>query len=100
MYGPKAGLAVISEELTFDLLRDRHAMDRVLAATEPLWEPGTTHGYHVISFGFYVDALVRRVDHRGRTVGQFFAQEIAEPFGEYCWMSSLFSLGIKMINVY
>ncbi|PIK44600.1 putative beta-lactamase domain-containing protein 2 [Apostichopus japonicus] len=77
----EAGLAVISEELTFDLLRDRHAMDRVLAATEPLWEPGTTHGYHVISFGFYVDALVRRVDPRGRTVGQFFAQEIAEPFG-------------------
>lgn len=77
----EAGLPILSQPMTFDLLQDHDALDKVLAETKPLWEPGTAHGYHTISIGFYVDALIRRVDPEGRTVGKFFSDEVAKPFG-------------------
>jgi CubicO group peptidase (beta-lactamase class C family) len=48
-----------------------------LAAEEPFWKPGTRNGYHMISFGWTVGELVRRVS--GRSLGTFFREEIAEP---------------------
>ncbi|HEX4244482.1 MAG TPA: serine hydrolase domain-containing protein, partial [Acidimicrobiales bacterium] len=32
-----------------------------LAGQKPLWEPGTAHGYHALTFGWLVGELVRRV---------------------------------------
>lgn len=77
----EAGLSVIEEKLSFGLLKDRDAMDKILARSEPQWEPGTRHGYHAITIGPLVDALVRRVDPKKRTVGQFVEEEIRKPFG-------------------
>ena len=31
--------------------------------------------------GLYLNELVRRVDKKGRTLSQYFHDEIAEPFG-------------------
>ena len=56
--------------------------DRVcadLAAAEPWWPPGTAQGYHMVSFGFILGEVVRRVT--GRTIGQYLRTEIAEPMG-------------------
>ena len=50
-----------------------------LAAQAPWWEPGTASGYHAISQGYLVGEVIRRAS--GRTVGQFFAEEIAGPLG-------------------
>ncbi|MCV7173282.1 beta-lactamase family protein [Mycobacterium manitobense] len=50
-----------------------------LAAAEPWWSPGTAQGYHMVSFGFILGELVRRVT--GRTLGQYLRTEIAEPLG-------------------
>ena len=50
-----------------------------LAAEAPFWEPGTRHGYHALTFGFLVGEVVRRVT--GRSLGRFFADEIASPLG-------------------
>ncbi len=50
-----------------------------IAAAEPWWEPGTAQGYHMVSFGFILGELVRRVT--GRTLGQYLRTEIAEPLG-------------------
>lgn len=51
----------------------------LLAAQAPWWEPGWKSGYHAISQGNLVGEVVRRVD--GRSVGRFFAEEIAGPMG-------------------
>jgi CubicO group peptidase (beta-lactamase class C family) len=62
--------------------RDTADWDRVcaaLAAAEPWWEPGTAQGYHMVSFGFILGEVVRRVT--GRTLGQYLRTEIAEPLG-------------------
>ena len=50
-----------------------------LAALVPQWEPGTDAGYHSLTQGFLVGEVVRRVT--GRTVGDFFAQDVAGPLG-------------------
>ncbi|XP_071852274.1 beta-lactamase domain-containing protein 2-like [Apostichopus japonicus] len=77
----EAGLAVLNEPMTFDLMNNKSAMDKVLAETEPAWEPGTAHGYHTLSIGPYVDALVRRADPKKRSIGKFFHEEVSKPFG-------------------
>lgn len=43
------------------------------------WEPGTRNGYHMVSFGWTVGELVRRVS--GQSLGEFFRKEVAEPLG-------------------
>ncbi len=56
--------------------------DRVceqLAAAEPWWKPGTAQGYHMVSFGFILGEVVRRVT--ARSLGQYLRTEIAEPMG-------------------
>ena len=56
----------------FDYVAER------LAEETPFWEPGTNHGYHLVSFGWTVGELVRRVS--GKSLGQFFRDEIAIPY--------------------
>lgn len=50
-----------------------------LAGQAPWWEPGTASGYHAINYGHLIGEVVRRVD--GRTLGRFFAEELAGPLG-------------------
>ena len=55
-----------------------------LAAAPLAWEPGTNFGYHSMSYGWLVGELVRRID--GRTLGTFFADEVARPLGLDLWI--------------
>jgi CubicO group peptidase (beta-lactamase class C family) len=52
---------------------------QILARQKPAWQPGTRHGYHTLTLGWYQSELLRRVDPQGRTIGQFFQDEIARP---------------------
>ena len=54
-------------------------MARLLARQKPAWPPGTRHGYHAMTIGLYLQELIRRVDPAHRTLGRFFADEIAKP---------------------
>ena len=56
----------------------------VLAGMAPLWEPGTAFAYHSLTFGFLLGEVVHRI--AGRTVGQFFAEELAKPLGLDLWI--------------
>ncbi len=58
--------------LEFDYVAER------LAEETPFWEPGTAHGYHMVTFGWTVGELVRRVS--GKSLGQFFKEHIADPY--------------------
>jgi CubicO group peptidase (beta-lactamase class C family) len=60
-------------------LYDWPAATARLAAQAPLWEPGTAAGYHSVTQGFLVGEVVRRIT--GRSLGAFFAQEVAGPLG-------------------
>jgi CubicO group peptidase (beta-lactamase class C family) len=77
----QAGLPAISPPLTLDDLADPPKMSAKLAAQVPAWRPGTRHGYHGFTLGWYEGELIRRTDPAGRSLGQFFADEIAKPLG-------------------
>jgi CubicO group peptidase (beta-lactamase class C family) len=77
----QAGLAVIDPPLTLDDLADPTKMSTKLAAQAPAWTPGTRHGYHGVTLGWYEGELIRRTDPAGRSLGRFFAEEIAKPLG-------------------
>ena len=55
-----------------------------LAAQTPVWEPGTRHGYHAVTFGWLVGEVIRRVS--GRSPGRFLAEEVAAPLGLELWI--------------
>jgi CubicO group peptidase (beta-lactamase class C family) len=77
----QAGLCAIDTPLTPAVLRDLDALAVILARQRPAWEPGTRHGYHALSLGFYEGELLRRVDPFHRSLGVFFRDEVARPLG-------------------
>jgi CubicO group peptidase (beta-lactamase class C family) len=81
LLGHEAGLPVIDEPLSPKVLEDFDALADAISRQRPLWKPGTRHGYHGVSLGWYMGELVRRVDPQRRTLGRFFAEEIAGPLG-------------------
>jgi CubicO group peptidase (beta-lactamase class C family) len=79
LLGHEAGVPVVDEPLDPAKLADFDALAAAIAGQRPQWEPGTRHGYHGISLGWYEGELVRRVDPEHRTLGRLFAEEIAAP---------------------
>jgi CubicO group peptidase (beta-lactamase class C family) len=77
----QAGLPAIRPPLTREDLADTEGRAAKLAAQKPAWEPGTRHGYHVISLGWFAGELIRRADPAERSLGRFFADELAHPLG-------------------
>src|SRR4051812_7317553 len=77
----QAGLSGIDDVLDHAKLADLDDVAEALARQRPAWKPGTRHGYHALTIGWYESELIRRVDPEHRSLGRFFAEEIAEPLG-------------------
>ncbi|MGB8406280.1 MAG: serine hydrolase domain-containing protein [Mycobacterium sp.] len=75
----QAGLCALSPNPTLADIADPARLSPILAAQKPAWTPGTRHGYHAITIGWYESELIRRTD--GRTLGRYLADEIAGPLG-------------------
>ncbi|MCO4762457.1 MAG: beta-lactamase family protein [Myxococcales bacterium] len=73
-----SGVIAIDRPLSLDDVLAWEPVERALAAQAPLWEPGTAQGYHAVTWGMMVRAIVPRIV--GRSVGTVLA-EIAEPLG-------------------
>ncbi|WP_374705498.1 serine hydrolase domain-containing protein [Streptomyces sp. AJS327] len=80
----RAGLPALTVPLSPALALDGRSGARALAAQEPVWEPGTAHGYHAHTYGWLLGELVRRTT--GRTLGQWFEAEVARPLGLDLWI--------------
>jgi CubicO group peptidase (beta-lactamase class C family) len=78
----QAGLFAFDEPVDRSVVADLDRLAAVMARHKPAWEPGTRQGYHGLTLGFYEGELMRRVDPRHRTLGQFFQDEIATPLHE------------------
>jgi CubicO group peptidase (beta-lactamase class C family) len=77
----QAGLFALDVPVDRELVADLDRLAVVLARQKPAWEPGTRQGYHAITLGFYENELLRRIDPKHRSLGQFFQDEIASPLG-------------------
>jgi CubicO group peptidase (beta-lactamase class C family) len=82
----QAGLPVVDGPVTLEQALDWDHMVGRLAAQAPLWEAGTAHGYHALTFGWLAGELVRRVDPQGRSLGGFVADEVVGPVQAECWI--------------
>jgi CubicO group peptidase (beta-lactamase class C family) len=71
----RSGLPYVSSPI--DQYVNWTAMIHTLEEQQPLWIPGTTHGYHAVTYGWLAGELVRRVDPQKRSFGQFIKDEIA-----------------------
>ena len=78
----QAGLFAFDEPVDREVVADLDRLAVVMARQKPAWEAGTRQAYHALTLGFYEGELMRRVDPRHRSLGQFFQDEIASPLGE------------------
>jgi CubicO group peptidase (beta-lactamase class C family) len=74
-----SGVSGWAQPVVVEDVYDWEKSTSMLAAQEPWWEPGTASGYHALNQGHLVGEVVRRVS--GRSLGTFFAEEIAGPLG-------------------
>ena len=80
----EAGVSAIEEKMPFGSLSDWTAMTDALAAQHPMWEPGSDHGYHGVTFGHLIGEVIRRVT--GVSCGTAMRQLVCEPLGLDIWM--------------
>jgi CubicO group peptidase (beta-lactamase class C family) len=79
----QGGLSGLREPIALTDYADPAKIARLLAGQAPFFAPGQS-GYHAITYGFLAGELVRRTT--GKTLGAFFAEEIARPLGADAWI--------------
>ena len=72
-----AGLSGFDRAPRTKVLYNWEKITNMLAAQKPWWEPGTKSGYHLVTFGYLLGELIRRIT--GKTIGTFFKENIASP---------------------
>ncbi|MEV4236299.1 serine hydrolase domain-containing protein [Nocardia sp. NPDC050408] len=77
LLGHTSGVSGWERPIELADIYDTEAASARLATQPPWWEPGTASGYHALNYGHLVGEVVRRIT--GRTLGQFFAEELAGP---------------------
>ena len=80
----RAGLPIIEASVDDITIYDFERFTGELASMKPLWEPGTKAGYHVLTMGYLIGAVVKRV--AGKSIGTFIQVEICEPLGLDYWI--------------
>ena len=77
----RAGVPLMPEGVTPELMCDAKWMAAQIAAVEPLAPPGEKTLYQSMTFGWIVGEIVKRSDPAGRDLGAFVQEEIARPLG-------------------
>ncbi len=77
----QAGLCALDRRV--DVI-DYGAVIQALEAQQPLWPPGTAHGYHARTFGFLLDELVRRIARK--TLSDYWPGVFARPLNLDLWI--------------
>ena len=73
----RAGVPALRDPLPPEAMFDSPRLTAAMAAETPWWEPGTDHGYHALTYGWFAYELVRRLD--GRNFSDFVREEFAGP---------------------
>jgi CubicO group peptidase (beta-lactamase class C family) len=93
----QVGLVDVDRKMSLAEALDWDVVTKALAESAPVWPPGTQHGYHAVTYGWLVGEVVRRIS--GRSLGQFFAEEIAEPLGLDFWIGTPDSVHDRVVPV-
>lgn len=80
----QAGLVYVDRRFSVEEMCDWKTVVDELANATPLWEPGTRHAYHALTYGHLVGEVLRRIT--GMSVGALFQAEVAQPLGLSTWI--------------
>jgi CubicO group peptidase (beta-lactamase class C family) len=80
----QASLPGIREPLTHEDILDDGRMAELLAQQPAETDPRAACAYHALTYGWLCGELVRRID--GRSIGRFFADEVAAPLELELWI--------------
>jgi CubicO group peptidase (beta-lactamase class C family) len=81
----RGGITGAYTPATYEDLLDNRAFAARLAAQAPFYEPGGQSAYNAGVLGLWVNELLLRTD--GRSVAQFFHEEVALPLGVDVWIA-------------
>ncbi|WP_426738204.1 serine hydrolase domain-containing protein [Plantibacter sp. 2H11-2] len=73
----RGGVSAPRKDLTQEQVLDGVTLANVLAAQEPLWEPGTNHSYHALTHGVFTQQLVERAS--GVPFSRFLRDHLTGP---------------------
>ena len=74
-----AGLPGFSRRFTVEEFLDWDTACADLAGQATWWEPGTQSAYHIVTQGWLIGEVVRRIS--GKSFGTYFKEEVAEKVG-------------------
>lgn len=80
----QSGLPAFRKRLPAAAFYDWDFMVNTLAEEVPFWTPGDSHGYQMLTHGWLIGELVRRIS--GKSLGTFFQEEVAAPLGLAFWI--------------
>jgi CubicO group peptidase (beta-lactamase class C family) len=80
----RTGLPTLEHRVTLEEALAWEPAVGVLATQHPLWEPGTTYGYHALTYGWLIGEVIRRAT--GRSLSQILAEDISRPLGLDLWI--------------
>lgn len=72
----RAGLSAIDIKLTPEIINNPELLDNILAKQKPHHDPGEYQSYHVWNIGWYISALLARIDPKKRRLKNFLKDEI------------------------
>ena len=79
-----AGLPALRTKVKKDGFLDWDYMVKLIENEKPFWKPGKETGYHMMTTGWLIGELIRRVT--GKSLGEFFNNELREPYGLNYWI--------------
>jgi len=79
-----AGLPALRTRIKEGGFFDWEYMIELLENEEPFWVPGEETGYHMMTTGWLIGELIRRVS--GKSLSKFFNDEVSEPYNLDYWI--------------
>ena len=79
-----AGLPALRTKVKKDGFLDWDYMVKLIENEKPFWKPGKETGYHMMTTGWLIGEVIRRVT--GKSLGEFFNNELREPYGLNYWI--------------
>ena len=79
-----AGIPALKTKVEEGGFLDWDYMIQLLENETPFWEPGNETGYHMITTGWLIGELIRRVT--GKSLSDFFNHELRKPYSLNYWI--------------
>ena len=79
-----AGLPALATPVEQGGFFDWEYMIGLLENEEPFWIPGEKTGYHMMTTGWLIGELIKRVT--GKSLGEFFNDEVSKPYNLEYWI--------------